>query len=166
MPWSIALLLAVAALPYAQHVRAADPSEFSVAEKRLFIDHHLRGLSGGTTLEYVYTKRGSLEAPVDDTARVTVGPSSAGGGQSVKVQYLSATRRLELADIDAANANPVILYFLEHEVREMNRLTGGSSNYYRKESAWRWRKADGSGRDPRPRIATHRGDRIHIAPYQ
>ena len=167
MPWSIALMLAVAALPYAQHVRAADPSEFSVAEKRLFVDHHLRGLSGGTTLEYVYTKRGSLEAPVDDTARVTVGPPSAGGGQSVKVQYLSATRRLELADIDAANANPVILYFLEHEVREMNRLTGGSSNYYRKRI--RMALAEGGRVEA---VTLDRGSRriaateIHIAPYR
>jgi hypothetical protein len=127
----LVLAAVVAALPFVA-TRAADPSQFSVAEDRMFIDDHLRGLPGGTTIKYVYAKRGSLEAPIDDTARIVVGPPSAEGGQSVKVEYLSATRKLELGGIDAANANPVIPYFLEREVREMNRLTGGSANYFRK----------------------------------
>jgi hypothetical protein len=132
MVWTVAVACFAATLPLAWPAQAADSSQFSVAENRLFIDDHLRGLSGPTTLEYVYEKRGSLEGPVDDAARVIVGPALAGGGQSVKVEYLTETRKLELADIDAANANPVILFFLERDLREMHRLTGGSVNYYRK----------------------------------
>jgi hypothetical protein len=127
-----AVALAAATLALAGTVCAADPSEFSVAETKIFVDEHLRGVPASTTLEYTYTKRGSLEDPIDDVARVIVGPASAGGGHSVKVQYLSGTRALELADIDAANANPVILYFLERDIREMHRLTGGSTSYFRK----------------------------------
>ena len=127
-----AVALTAAALALAGPVRAADPSEFSAAEKKIFVDDHLRGVPASTTLEYTYTKRGSLEDPIDDVARVIVGPASTGGRHSVKVQYLSGTRALELADIDAANANPVILYFLEHDIREMHRLTGGSTSYFRK----------------------------------
>jgi hypothetical protein len=132
MHWRAAFALAAAMLPLAGPVWAADPSQFSLAERRLFIDDHLRRLPGGTILEYAYVKRGSLESPIDDTARITVVSASSGGGQSVKVEYLSGSRKLELSDIDAANANPVILYFLERDVREMHRLTGGSANYYRK----------------------------------
>ena len=167
MPWRVIVFLAVAALPFAGLAQAADPSQFSVAEKRLFIDDHLRSLPGPATLEYIYTKRGSLESPVDDTARVIVAPPSAGGSQSVKVEYLSDTRKLELADIDAANANPVILFFLEREVREMHRLTGGSINYYRKRI--RMALAEGGQVEavmlnigPRRIAATE----IHIAPYR
>jgi hypothetical protein len=132
MPWRVAVALAVATLPWAGPVPAADPAEFSIAEKRLFVDEHLRGLPGPATLEYTYTKRGSLEAAADDTARVIVEPSSAGGSPSARVEYLRDTRKLELSDIDAANANPVILFFLERDVREMHRLTGGSVSYFRK----------------------------------
>ena len=167
MPWRVIVFLAVAALPFAGLAQAADPSQFSVAEKRLFIDDHLRSLPGPATLEYIYTKRGSLESPVDDTARVIVAPPSAGGSQSVKVEYLSDTRKLELSDIDAANANPVILFFLEREVREMHRLTGGSINYYRKRI--RMALAEGGQVEavmlnigPRRIAATE----IHIAPYR
>jgi hypothetical protein len=163
--WRVAL--AVALLPFAGSLQAVDPSQFSAAEKRLFVDDHLRGLPGPTTLEYTYTKRGSLEGPIDDTARVIVRPSSSGSGQSVKVEYLTDTRKLELSDIDAANANPVILFFLEREVREMHRVTGGSVNYYRKRI--RMALAEGGQVDavtlnigPRRIAATE----IHIAPYR
>ena len=167
LSWRLAVALGVATLSFAGPVQSADPSQFSDAENRLFVDDHLRSLSGPSTLEYVYTKRGSLEGPVDDTARVIVGPPSTGGGQSVKVEYLTETRKLELSDIDAANANPVILFFLERDVREMHRLTGGSINYYRK----RIRMALAEGGQvqsttlnigPRRIEATE----IHIAPYR
>ena len=130
--WLNALALAVAMPWLAAPLQAADPSQFSIAEKRLFVDDHLGGIRGPATLEYAYSKRGSLEGPVDDTARVIVGPPAKQGGASVKVEYLSDTRKLELSDIDAANANPIVLFFLERDVREMHRLTGGSVSYYRK----------------------------------
>ena len=167
MPWRVAVALAVALLPFAGLVQAADPSQFSVAERRLFVDDHLRGVPGPATLEYTYTKRGLLEGAIDDTARVIVGPASAGGSRSVKVEYLSAARTLELSAIDAAKANPVILYFLERELREMHRLTGGSINYYRKRI--RMALAEGGqveavtlGIGSRRIAATE----IHIAPYR
>ena len=37
-----------------------------------------------------------------------------------------------LPDIESANGNPVILSFLERDVREMERRTGGKANYFRK----------------------------------
>jgi len=162
-----AVALATAALALAGPLRAADPSEFSAAETKLFVDDHLRSVPASTTLEYTYTKRGSLEDPIDDVAHVIVGPATAGGGHSVKVQYLSGTRALELADIDAANANPVILYFLEHDIREMHRLTGGSTSYFRK----RIRMALAEGGKvtaPKVDVGSHRvaATQIRIAPYR
>lgn len=163
----VAFAFAVATLTLAGGVCAADPSEFSVAEKKLFVDDHLRGVPASTTLEYEYAKRGSLESPVDDSARVIVGPASEGSVPSVKVQYLSKTLALELGDIDVANANPVILYFLEHDIREMQRLTGGSTYYFRK----RIRMALAEGGQvttPAVDVGSHRvaTTQIRIAPYR
>ena len=96
-----------------------------------------------------------------------VRPRSAAGAQSVKVEYLSDARKLELPDIDAANANPVILFFLEREVREMHRLTGGSINYYRKRI--RMALAEGGSVEAVTRnIGSRRiaATEIHIAPYR
>jgi hypothetical protein len=49
-----------------------------------------------------------------------------------KGAFLSGARKLQVPDVPAAEGNPVILYFLEHDVREMKRLTGGSENHFRK----------------------------------
>ena len=167
VPSYAAIALSAAVLALAAPLRAADPSEISVAETRLFVDDHLRGVPAGTTLEYAYTKRGSLEEPVDDVAEVIVGPAGQGGGRSVKVQYLTHTRALELGDIDAANANPVILYFLERDIREMHRLTGGSATYFRKRI--RMALADGAEvTTPAVDVESRRvaATQIRIAPYR
>ena len=130
-------LLLVAAVPVvialgARNSAAATPAEFSLAEQRLFVDDQLRALPETAMLEYTFSKRGSLEGSADDIATLRVGVTGAGGGRPVHVDFLTDARRLELPDLDAATGNPVILYFLERDVREMQRLTGGSANYYRK----------------------------------
>jgi hypothetical protein len=128
--------LSLAGLTFAsggvRSARAATPAEFSAAERRLFVDDQLRGLPRTARIEYAYAKRGSLEENVDDAATLTVGPPGANGARPVHVDFLSDARRLELPDVDAATGNPMILFFLERDVREMHRLTGGSANYYRK----------------------------------
>jgi len=163
----VALAFIVATLAMTWPAQAADSDQISVAENRLFIDDHLRSLVAPTTLEYTYEKRGTLEDPVDDAARVIVGPAATGGGKSVKVEYLTATRKLELADIDGANANPVILFFLERDLREMHRLTGGSINYYRKRirmALAEGAQVDAVTRDLGPRRVA--ATEIRIAPYR
>jgi hypothetical protein len=132
--------LAISTVPWAAVVAtgshdasAARPDQFSEAEKRLFVEDQLRDLPPrAATLEYMFSKRGSLEPNVDDTATLRVGAPGTGGARPAHVDFLTDVRRLELPDVDAATANPVILFFLERDVREMHRLTGGSTNYYRK----------------------------------
>ena len=53
-------------------------------------------------------------------------------GRHTHVDYLTGKDALVLPDIDDANGNPVILSFLERDVREMERRTGGKANYFRK----------------------------------
>jgi len=126
---SLAMLPCVAAM---SRVGAATPAEYSAAERRLFMDDQLAQLPRSASLEYAFTKRGTLEGAVDDVATLRVGPPASDGGRPVHVDFLSDARRLELPDLDHATGNPVILFFLERDVREMHRLTGGSTNYYRK----------------------------------
>jgi hypothetical protein len=50
----------------------------------------------------------------------------------VAAEFLSGPRRLALPEIESAQGNPAILYFLERDIREMERLTKGKANYFRK----------------------------------
>ena len=162
VPWEILGLLD------AGGAAAATPSQFSEAEKRLFVDDQFGDLpSRALTLEYAFSKRGSLEPNVDDAAILRIGAPGSGGGRPVHVDFLSDARRLELPDIDSATGNPVILFFLERDVGEMHRLTGGSTNYYRK----RIRMALAEGAQLRP-LSIPVGTRavaateIRIEPYR
>ena len=124
-------LLALATLVWPV-LAGADPV-VSEAEQRLFLDPHLSNAQGATTLRYRYAKTGTLEETYEDQVRVTLTPSSSAvAGRHAHVDYLSGARALTLPDLEAALGNPVILFFLERDVREMQRLTGGQAAYFRK----------------------------------
>jgi hypothetical protein len=163
-------LLAIApagALWFARGAWAADPSTFSEAERLLFTEDHFKMLTAATRLDYEYRKRGSLEEEFTDRVQVAVAAKARTGGRSVKVEFLSGSRKMELPEVKDAEGNPLVLYFLEREVREMNRLTGGSVNYYRK----RIRMAFAEGAQVKPAVLTVdakqiKAREIHIAPYR
>ena len=52
--------------------------------------------------------------------------------RTVEVSFLTGERKITLPVVEDAKANPVILYFLEQDVREMHRRLGGSENYFRR----------------------------------
>lgn len=117
------LALAVALQP----ALAADPSEFSQAEKLVFTDSHLANVKGPASLRYRFVKSGPLEPGYEDDVRLDLDAA-----RGVKGSFLSGERSMKLPEIELADANPVILYFLEHDIREMERLTKGKAAYFRK----------------------------------
>lgn len=120
------LLLALAAWP----ARAAE--DFSAAERALFLTNHLATLKPPTTLRYSFRKSGSLEAGFEDRVAVHLKPQADGACCAASADFLEGPRRLSLPEVEGAQGNPVILYFLERDIREMNRLTKGQAAYFRK----------------------------------
>lgn len=122
-----AALLAALSTP----LLAADPSQYSAAENLVFADPHLSNLKGPTILRYGFVKSGTLEPGFTDEARIEV---SFNGKTccTASGQFLTGERELKLPEIPEAQANPVILYFLERDIREMQRLTKGRPNYFQK----------------------------------
>jgi hypothetical protein len=139
----------------------------SAAEDRLFLVDHLGNLPANAVLRYAYSKTGSLEPQREGTVQLTVTPSPTGPGRQASVEFLTGADKLDLPVIDAATANPVILFFLERDVREMQRRTSGQANYFRK----RVRMALADAAEIRPvtfefagRSIT--GEQITIHPYR
>lgn len=120
------LLLVLAAWP----ARAAE--DFSAAERALFLTNHLATLKPPMTLRYSFRKSGSLEAGFEDRVAVHLKPQADGACCTASADFLEGPRRLSLPEVEAAQGNPVILYFLERDIREMNRLTKGQAAYFRK----------------------------------
>jgi hypothetical protein len=107
-------------------------TEFSAAEQALFVTNHLSALKPPTTLHYRFRKSGSLEAGFDDKVAIALTPQPDGKCCAAAADFLSGANKLALPPIEGAQGNPVILYFLERDIREMQRLTKGQPNYFRK----------------------------------
>ncbi len=91
----------------------------------------LANVKAPASLRYTYVRSGSLEPGFEDEVRIDV---KLKGKVCCTVQgsFLTGERRMALPEIEEAQANPVILYFLERDIREMERVTKGKSGYFRK----------------------------------
>lgn len=127
---SILLVCALSANPA---LAETDKQDYSAAERLLFMSRQLDNVKLPSTLRYRFTQSGSAETGVHGGATVSVS-AMAGGKACCKASgsFLSGEREVKLPAIDAAEGNPVVLYFLENDIRTMNRLTKGSQTYFRK----------------------------------
>ena len=125
-------LLAIWAALTAATGSAAAAQDFSAAERALFMTNQLAALKPPATLSYSYRRSGSLEPAFDDKVAVQLRAQPNGACCTANAEFLSGPRRLSLPEVEAGEGNPVILYFLERDIREMSRLTKGQTNYFRK----------------------------------
>lgn len=108
--------------------QAEAQSPVSAAETLLFLSNHLRQVHAPATLRYAFHKAGSIEKGFDDKVELRF----LTGKRAPILLFLSGARRRPMTEIDDPEGNPVLLAFLERDIAEMGRLTGGASNYFRK----------------------------------
>jgi len=125
----LAAMLTGAALLIAQPSVAGD--EISEAEKAVFMREHLGNVGADASLRYAFRHEESAQPSVDDTVTVIV-KSHSDRGRVVNAEFLHGERAISLPEIEHATANPVVLFFLEHDVRDMHQRLGGKENYFRK----------------------------------
>jgi hypothetical protein len=109
-------------------LRAQD--QISAAEKLLFQTDHFKNVASAATLRYEFRKSGSAESGFDDSVEIRV--RTAEGAKRASVVFFTNTRNVDFPEVVRPEGNPVLLYFLERDIREMERLTRGKSGYFRK----------------------------------
>jgi len=129
VPWIALLRGAFIAIGLATPAAGAQDT-VSAAEKLLFQTDHLKNIAPPATLSYAFRKAGSEETGFDDTVGLRV--RALDGAKQASVTFLSAERRTACPEVTRAEGNPVLLCFLERDIREMQRLTGGKSGYFRR----------------------------------
>ena len=107
-------------------------NDFSVAEHALFIDNQLGKLRPPLTLQYGFRKSGTLEEPFTDKVDLLLTAQPDGSCCAASARFLTGKREMRQPDVEGAHGNPAILYFLERDISEMQRLTQGKANYFRK----------------------------------
>jgi hypothetical protein len=163
---SLASAVAMLALTMVPTIAAAETNDISQAERAIFMDHQLANVKPPATLHYGFRKSGSLEEAFEDQVHVKLAAQPDGSCCAATVQFFTGARQMSQPEVPGAQANPAILYFLERDIREMERLTKGKANYFRK----RIRMAVFNGATIRDISLPYRGKsvavrEISIAPY-
>ena len=117
----------------AQAGAASSAEPISEAERLLFMHPHLATVRTPTTLSYAWSAQTAASAGAPDRATLALRPRADGSCCSVHGEYLSGAMAVTLPDFDDATANPILLYFLESEVRRLQRTTKGQSAHFRRQ---------------------------------
>jgi hypothetical protein len=138
----------------------------SPAERLLFLDNHLATVKPPRTLHYVFVREGGTGGRQTDPLTLALAAAPDGSCCAAHGEFEVGGQPLVLPDIPQAHANPVLLYFLEHEVRELERITKGQANHFRQ----RIRKALVDQASVGPTTITWGGKTlpataVHVAPF-
>lgn len=109
---------------------AALAQAVSKAETLLFETDHLERLPAPVSLVYDFSRAGNVEPAFSDQVRLDLAKDK--GKLSASLHFLSGAHEFAVPAVEEPHGNPVLLGFLERDIGEMKRLTGGATNYFRK----------------------------------
>jgi hypothetical protein len=116
-------------VPLPPSICAADERPLSAAQIALFASDHLAEIRSPATLDYTFRHDGS--EPYEDSVAIVLGKVHDDGSKDVSVEFLTGEHRMEFSPVSRFHGNPLIMYFLEWDVRRMHETTGGSNLYFR-----------------------------------
>lgn len=109
---------------------AAAAGPLSRANGLLFASSHFDTLQGPAVLRYTLVRTG--DQPFSDSVSIDVSAAQEDGSRRVEFQYLSGERERYVPPVPKASGNPVIKVFLQRQVLELERRTGGDWRYHQK----------------------------------
>ena len=128
---SSAILLAFCALTGVA-TAPVHAQQISLAEKILFQSKHFGNIKRPAVLNYTFHQAANGADAFDDKISVNILKRHVDGTASVAAHFLTGAQEIPIPPIEHAQGNPVILGFLERDIAEMKRLTGGATGYFRK----------------------------------
>lgn len=102
-------------------------SDIAPAERLLFMSTHLKGVQPQTELDYAVERTGPPSREKDTVKVLVVSADNANGDARVS----DHGGKVDVPG-EGLPCNPVILYFLEHDIAEMEQLTGGQRRYFQR----------------------------------
>ena len=111
-----------------------DKFKFSKAETDLWLRNHLSNIKSPTRLYYEFKKTGSYEEGFTDSVYLDIVHVNADGTKDADMQYLSGGRQEPYGpgNVTHITGNPVLMMYLDGDVRDMNRLTHGNWRYFQR----------------------------------
>lgn len=131
-----AILAATANLTFAKEAKSRQQvEELSPAQKLIYDRPHLKSISQRATLRYSFTRRGEtfkkLGLELKDRVTMTVTRLRKNGAKDMSFDFLTGRHRLPFADLENFTANPILMLFLNADLRTQKQVLGGQPNYFR-----------------------------------
>jgi hypothetical protein len=123
---AIAVALAPSVLP-----APALAGDEAAAQEAVFGRQHLDNVTAPTTLRYTFRRVGTLLPKAEDDAALDVTAVQPDGRKRVAFRLFSGRNERRLEPGQGYRNNPLIVVFLQRDVEQMGRLTGGSPQYFR-----------------------------------
>ena len=126
----LGIVLGLAAVAWGGNAASADPA-LSPAQVALFESNHLQAIERPVVLDYTFDHRGGPGGDFSDKVAADIRAVHPDGSKDVWIDFLGGERRHELPPAKGFEANPLLMFFLEHDVQEMQAATGGAPQYFR-----------------------------------
>ncbi|WP_343671781.1 hypothetical protein [Paraburkholderia heleia] len=122
---ALAVFLACCACALQAPAHATGTGDISPAERLIFMTDHLHGVRQESELDYALLSAQPPEQGSDTVRVLVVSPGNAKGDAQVS----DHSGAVPLPNGGLA-CNPVIIYFLERDIADMERATGGKRRYF------------------------------------
>ena len=134
--WKIGSSLLTACLLLVFTVSAQAVTGFSEINNELFDKAHLKNISEPGILHYQYTKESFIDGEREDTIDMTVTNIRNTGRKDTSFEFFTGKYKRPYQDRNNQQGNGVFVLYLEFDIREMDRLTGGDWAYFQRKIRW------------------------------
>ena len=107
--------------------------KFSAAETMLWMDDHLKNISGPSRLYYEFEKKGSYEDGFEDSVFLEIIHVNDDGTKNTSLEFFTEERNQAIPNDDLLRnlkGNPILGIYLQGDVYEMDRMTEGNWRYF------------------------------------
>ncbi len=114
---------------------SAEPG-FSEINNVLFDSAHLANIEQPGVLTYEYSKESVVEDSREDTIKMMVSNIRNTGRRDIAFEFFTGEHKRPYEAMENQRGNGVFVLYLEFDVHEMNRLTGGEWRYFQRKLRW------------------------------
>lgn len=134
---------------------------YSEVNNELFDKSHLKNINEPAKLVYNYKKKSYTEGNREDTIEMMVDNIRNTGRRDIKFVFFTGEHNRPYLPMEDQRGNGVFVYFLEFDIHEMERRTGGEWRYFQRKI--RWAMADGA--EKKSVEVDYNGKKVHATQY-
>ena len=107
------------------------PPEINQAQRLVFMNDGMRNVPVGSVLEYGFSSGGKDRDSYSDRVTVKVSRVGEDGRRDMQFDFLTGEHHLDFSPATDYRGNPVSIHFLERDISELAKETGGDIAYFR-----------------------------------